>query len=53
MSSRLWLPAVSDDVAGKIVVARPYDNADQLVTKRVVSEGEFERIKDKVSVGKK
>jgi len=43
---------VSDDVAGKIVAARPYDNADQLVTKRVVSEGEFERIKDKVTVKK-
>jgi len=44
---------VSDQTAGKIVAARPYDNADQLVTKRVVSEAEFERIKDKVTVSKK
>jgi DNA uptake protein ComE-like DNA-binding protein len=44
---------VSDAVAGKIVAARPYDNVDQLVTRKVVTEAEFEQIKDKVTVGKK
>jgi len=43
---------VSDAVAAKIVAARPYDNVDQLVTKRVVSEAEFEQVKDKVTVKK-
>lgn len=44
---------VSNEVAGKIVAARPHDNVDQLVTRRVLSETEFEQIKDKVTVGKK
>lgn len=43
---------VSNQVASKIVAARPYDNADQLVTKRVVSNLEYDRIKDKVEVKK-
>jgi len=43
---------VSDEVAGKIVAARPYDNVDQLVTKRVVNQAEFDQIKDKVTVKK-
>ena len=43
---------VPDAVAAKIVAARPYDNVDQLVTKRVVSDAEFDRIKDKVTVKK-
>lgn len=43
---------VSDAVAAKIVADRPYDNVDQLVTKRAVNETEFERIKDKLTVKK-
>ncbi len=43
---------VTDPVAEKIIAARPYDNADQLVTKRAVSTAEYDRIKDKVAVKK-
>jgi len=43
---------VTDPVAEKIIAARPYDNPDQLVTKRAVSTAEYDRIKDKVAVKK-
>lgn len=43
---------VSNEVANKIVAARPYDNTDQLVTKRVVTNSEYDRIKDRVAVKK-
>ena len=43
---------VSNEVANKIVAARPYDNTDQLVTKRVVGNAEYDRIKDRVAVKK-
>jgi len=43
---------VSNEIANKIVAARPYDNTDQLVTKRVVTNAEYDRIKDKVAVKK-
>ena len=41
---------VTDQVADRIIAARPYDNADQLVTKRAVTNAEYDRIKDKVTV---
>jgi len=43
---------VSNEIANKIVAARPYDNTDQLVTKRVVTNAEYDRIKDRVAVKK-
>jgi DNA uptake protein ComE-like DNA-binding protein len=43
---------VSNEVANKIVAGRPYDNTDQLVTKRVITNAEYDRIKDKIAVKK-
>jgi len=43
---------VSDAVADRIIGDRPYDNTDQLVTKRAVTTAEYDRIKDKVTVKK-
>ena len=44
------LPGISDDEADKIVASRPYENRRDLVRKRVLSEDEFERVKDYVYV---
>jgi DNA uptake protein ComE-like DNA-binding protein len=44
------LPGISDDEADRIVAGRPYENRRDLVRKRVLSEDEFERIKDHVYV---
>ena len=46
------LPGVTDAVADRIVNARPYDNTDQLVTRRVVTTDEYHKIKDRVVVKK-
>lgn len=43
---------VSDAVADKIIANRPYDNTDQLVTKRAVTNAEYDQIRDKVTVKK-
>lgn len=43
---------VSGEVADRIIGGRPYDNTDQLVTKRAVTTAEYDRIKDKVTVKK-
>ena len=44
------LPGISDDEADKIMASRPYENRRDLVRKRVLSEDEFERVKDYVYV---
>jgi DNA uptake protein ComE-like DNA-binding protein len=43
---------VTEQVAERIVAARPYENPDQLVTKHAVTNAEYDRIKDKVTVKK-
>jgi len=44
------LPGISDDEADRIMASRPYENRRDLVRKRVLSEDEFERVKDYVYV---
>jgi|SRR4051794_13011781 DNA uptake protein ComE-like DNA-binding protein len=46
------LPGVSGPVADRIINGRPYENTDQLVTKRVVTPDEYDKIKDRVAVKK-
>ena len=41
---------ITDAQADKIIADRPYDNTDQLVTKRAVTNAEYDRIRDKVTV---
>src|SRR5947209_20069974 len=42
------LPGVSDNDASKIIQGRPYSDKSQLVSKKVVSEPTYEKIKDHV-----
>jgi DNA uptake protein ComE-like DNA-binding protein len=42
------LPGVSDGDASKIIQGRPYSDKHQLVSKKVVSETTYEKIKDHV-----
>jgi hypothetical protein len=42
------LPGVSDGNAAKIIQGRPYSDKSQLVSKKVVSEPTYEKIKDHV-----
>ena len=42
------LPGVSDSDAAKIIQGRPYRDKSQLVSKKVVSEPAYEKIKDHV-----
>ena len=44
------LPGISDDEADRIMASRPYENRRDLVRKRVLSEDEFQRVKDYVYV---
>jgi competence protein ComEA len=42
------LPGLSDSDAAKIVHARPYMDKSQLISKKVVSEATYDKIKDHV-----
>jgi competence protein ComEA len=42
------LPGVSDSDSAKIIQSRPYSDKGQLVTKKVVSEATYDRIKDHI-----
>jgi DNA uptake protein ComE-like DNA-binding protein len=44
----LRLPGIDEEHAARIIAARPYDNADQLVTRHVLSPAQYDRIKDEV-----
>jgi DNA uptake protein ComE-like DNA-binding protein len=44
------LPGISKREAKRIVAGRPYKDAHQLVSKKILSEGQYEKIKDDVSV---
>ncbi len=43
------LPGISATQADQIIAARPYDNPDQLVTRKIVTQPEYDRISDKVT----
>lgn len=42
------LPGVSDAYAKKIVEGRPYKRKDELVQKKVIPQGTYDKIKDQV-----
>ena len=43
---------ITDAQADRMIAARPYANTDQLVTKRVLTNSEYDGIRDKVTVKK-
>jgi DNA uptake protein ComE-like DNA-binding protein len=46
------LPGISATQADKIIAARPFDNPDQLVTRRIVTQAEYDQISKRVTVTK-
>ena len=44
------LPGVGEVTSAKIIDNRPYTSIDELLTKKVVNKGTFEKIKDKISI---
>jgi DNA uptake protein ComE-like DNA-binding protein len=45
----LSLPGMSSEGADRIVAGRPYSSASELVSRRAVSQAEYDRIKDQVT----
>jgi len=46
------LPGLNDAAAGRIIASRPFDNKDQLVTKKVLSQEQYDKVEDRVNVTK-
>lgn len=44
----LSLPGMTEREADRIIADRPYDNADDLVTRRVIPGSEYDKIRDRV-----
>jgi competence protein ComEA len=45
------LPGLSDREADRIIADRPFANADDLVRRRIVSQSEYDKIRDRVIAG--
>jgi competence protein ComEA len=43
------LPGMSSEGADRIIAGRPYSSASQLMSRRVISEPEYDKIKDQVT----
>src|SRR5947209_1848722 len=47
----LTLPDLTEREADRIVAERPFENAHDLVTRRIVPESEYDKIRDRVIAG--
>jgi competence protein ComEA len=47
----LTLPGLTEHEADRIIAERPYNDAHDLVTRHVVPEAEYEKIRDRVIAG--
>ena len=45
------LPGITEHEADRIIAQRPYDNADDLVTRRVIPGAEYDKIRDRIVAG--
>jgi DNA uptake protein ComE-like DNA-binding protein len=46
----LTLPGINEHYADRIIAERPFANAHDLVTRRVLSPAEYDKIRDRVTV---
>lgn len=46
------LPGITSHQADRIIAERPYANAHQLVTRRILTEEEYSKIQDRVTVNR-
>ena len=46
------LPGISDHDADRIIAERPYDTTHDLVRKRIITEEQFDKIRDHITIGK-
>jgi DNA uptake protein ComE-like DNA-binding protein len=46
------LPGISNERADRIINGRPYGNSQELVTRHIVSQQEYDRIRDQVTAKK-
>jgi competence protein ComEA len=42
------IPGIGDKYSAKIIAARPYANKSQLVSKKVLPQGVYDKVKDKI-----
>jgi len=47
----LALPGLSEHDADRIIAERPFHNTQEMVSRRVISEAEYDRIHDRVNAG--
>jgi DNA uptake protein ComE-like DNA-binding protein len=46
------LPGINDATADRIVAARPFDNKNQLVTRRLLTQEQYDKIAAQITVSK-
>ncbi len=46
------LPGITEARADRIIAARPYDTTDELVSKKVLTKGEYDQIANRITVKK-
>ncbi|MGC1370848.1 MAG: helix-hairpin-helix domain-containing protein [Candidatus Sulfotelmatobacter sp.] len=48
----LTLPDLTDREADRIIAERPFNSADDLVKRRIITQSEYDRIRDRVIAGR-
>ena len=49
-SDLMNLPGMTSEGAGRVIAGRPYDDAHQVVSRHALSQAQYDRIKDQVTV---
>jgi DNA uptake protein ComE-like DNA-binding protein len=48
----LGLPGMTQHEADRIIAARPFKNANELVARHIISESEYDKIRDRIIAGR-